>query len=206
MQIKICGLTGPKEAAYVNDIQADYIGMVLFYEKSKRNITILRAKEIMQELHPLIKKTAVVVSPTLEEIKQIEAAGFDYIQIHGELKNEVLDNTFLPILRAYNGIPLDSDSHIKPSGSTYHRIVGYVFDAAEPGSGKTFDWNTLKNMPRDDKLFFLAGGLHAANVAEAIRCARPDVVDVSSGVEYTDRPGKDPDKIKVFAAAARSAL
>lgn len=205
MQIKICGLTSPKEADYVNAVQADYIGMILFFEKSKRNITISQATPIMQALRPQIKKVAVVVSPTLEQVKQIEAAGFDYIQIHGELKTEIIHETSLPILRAFNGTNINLFSHTKTTGNICDPIAGYVFDATEPGSGLVSDWNILKNIPRDEKLFFLAGGLHAGNVAEAIRHVHPDVVDVSSGVEYGDKPGKDPEKIKAFAAAARNA-
>ncbi len=103
MQIKICGLTSPKEADYVNAVQADYIGMILFFEKSKRNITISQATPIMQALRPQIKKVAVVVSPTLEQVKQIEAAGFDYIQIHGELKTEIIQKKQSTIGRAMVG-------------------------------------------------------------------------------------------------------
>ena len=72
----------------------------------------------------------------------------------------------------------------------YPQIVGYVFDAQEPGSGKTFDWKLVTDIPRDEKLFLLAGGLHPDNVAEAIAAIHPDGVDVSSGVEFTDKPGK----------------
>ena len=38
-------------------------------------------------------------------------------------------------------------------------IAGYVFDAIEPGSGKTFDWKLVDNIPRDEKLLLLAGDL-----------------------------------------------
>ncbi|MNL90061.1 N-(5'-phosphoribosyl)anthranilate isomerase [compost metagenome] len=48
----------------------------------------------------------------------------------------------------------------------------------------------------------LAGGLHAGNVAEAIRLTQPFSVDVSSGVETNGL--KDPVKMQDFVQAVRS--
>jgi phosphoribosylanthranilate isomerase len=49
-----------------------------------------------------------------------------------------------------------------------------------------------------------AGGLQPSIVAEAVRRLRPDVVDVSSGVEI--RPGiKDPGRVRAFIRNARGA-
>lgn len=200
MKIKICGLTKPEEAAYLNRCQVDFAGFVLFFPKSKRNNTIENARKIMKELSPSIKKTAVVVSPTAVQLQEIEEAGFDYIQIHGSIAKEAAEACRLPILKAFhvNDIAgFDSFRHWK-------QIAGYVFDAAEPGSGQTFDWNLIKKLPRDRKPLFLAGGLHPGNVAEAIAALSPDGVDVSSGVEYTDRPGKDEAKIIEFVRQVRS--
>lgn len=196
-KIKICGLTSPAEARYLNENHVDFAGMVLFFPKSKRNISIEQAKEIMAVLDASIKRVAVVVSPYIEQVRQIEAAGFDYIQIHGEIPEAAIA---IPILKAFN--VSDMGSYEK-----YHndsRIAGYVFDAIEPGSGKTFDWKLVDNIPRDEKLLLLAGGLNPDNVRMAIEAVHPDGVDVSSGVENDDKAGKNPEKIHDFVAAIKS--
>ena len=202
MKIKICGLTKVEEASYLNENRVDFAGMVLFFPKSKRNIAIDKAKEIIKALSNEIKKVAVVVSPSKDEIKQIEQAGFDYVQIHGKLSKELLEEIQIPILKAFNIVDMDQYE-------TYHnckKIVGYVFDAIEPGSGKTFDWSLVKNIPRDEKLLLLAGGLNPSNVKEAIKYLQPDGVDVSSGVEYSNKLGKDKEKIDLFVANVREIL
>lgn len=202
-KVKICGLTSPAEARYLNENHVDFAGMVLFFPKSKRNISIEQAIEIMAALDASIKRVAVVVSPSIEQVRQIEAAGFDYVQIHGEIpetETEAEAAIAIPILKAFN--VSDMGSYEK-----YHndsRIAGYVFDAIEPGSGKTFDWKLVDNIPRDEKLLLLAGGLNPDNVRMAIEAVHPDGVDVSSGVENDDKAGKNPEKIHDFVAAVKS--
>ena len=46
-KIKVCGLTRPEEAGMLARNRIEYAGMVLFYPKSKRNITVKRAAEIL---------------------------------------------------------------------------------------------------------------------------------------------------------------
>jgi phosphoribosylanthranilate isomerase len=83
-----------------------------------------------------------------------------------------------------------------------------MFDALPPkdmkharpgGNAVAFDWALLSGgawpLP-----WMLAGGIHAGNVADAVRLSGARVVDTSSGVE--DAPGrKSPDKIRAFLAA-----
>ena len=199
MKIKVCGLTTKKEAKFLNENNVDLAGMVMFFPKSKRNITPKTAMEIISSLDKNIKKVAVVVSPTYEEIKIIESLDFDYVQIHGELSEELESKINLPILKAFNIKDMDLYERYQKS----EKIVGYVFDAQEPGSGKVFDWSLVKTLPKDGKILILAGGLNPENVAKAIEYIHPDGVDVSSGVEYGDKNGKDPEKIKRFVENAR---
>lgn len=201
MKIKICGLMTPQEAQYVNENRVDFAGMVLFFPKSKRNITLEQARLVLDSLNSTVKSVAVVVSPSLEQIKDIQKTGFDYIQIHGQLPEGIGDVITIPVLKAFNVSDLGQYE-------AYHNdpvIAGYVFDAQEAGSGKTFDWSLIDQIPRDEKLFLLAGGLDPQNVAEAVKRVHPDGVDVSSGVENDNGIGKNPDKIRAFADACRNA-
>lgn len=201
MKIKVCGLTTKKEAEFLNENKVDLAGMVMFFPKSKRNITPNTAKEIISALNKSIKKVAVVVSPSYEEIKIIESLDFDYVQIHGELSEELESKINLPILKAFNIKDMDLYERYKVS----KKVVGYVFDAQEPGSGKVFDWSLVKTLPKDDKILILAGGLNPENVAKAIEYIHPDGVDVSSGVENPNGIGKSEEKIKMFVTNARKA-
>ena len=70
------------------------------------------------------------------------------------------------------------------------------------GLGAAFDWHLLENL--DLTLpFMVSGGLHAGNVAEAVRVTRAGGVDVSSGVERAAGI-KDCDLIRDFVRAARA--
>lgn len=200
-KIKICGLTTPQEAEWVSKSQADYAGMVLFFPKSKRNITIEQAKEIMKSMLPQIKKVAVVVSPSALQIKEIQEAGFDIVQIHGQVLPETLETLRIPFFRAFNVDNMQEWERYEAEP----KCIGYVFDAVKPGSGETFDWSSIPNLPEDGKPYLLAGGLNSANVGSAIAAMHPYGVDVSSGVERDSGMGKDPEKMGAFVRAVRGA-
>ena len=199
MIVKICGITDVEETEYLNENNVDMAGMVLYFPKSKRNITLEKAKEIMASLNENIKKVAVVVSPSIEQVKSIENAGFDFVQIHKDLPDGLFNETLIDVLKAFNVNDLEELGKYK----NIENIKGYVFGAPTYGSGETFDWSLLNNIKRDDKLFILAGGLNGDNVRDGIKAVQPDGVDVSSGVENDNGVGKSREKIREFVMAAK---
>ena len=199
MIVKICGITDVEETEYLNENNVDMAGMVLYFPKSKRNITLEKAKEIMASLNENIKKVAVVVSPSIEQVKSIENAGFDFVQIHKDLPDGLFNETLIDVLKAFNVNDLEELGKYK----NIENIKGYVFDAPTYGSGETFDWSLLNNIKRDDKLFILAGGLNGDNGRDGIKAVQPDGVDVSSGVENDNGVGKSREKIREFVMAAK---
>lgn len=216
-KIKICGLTSTEEALWVVEERVDYAGIVLFYPKSHRNMEVAEARELLLILKAgkalsgeSLRTVAVTVSPTPKQVEEIQSVGFDRIQVHGELSKASFDVIQIPMICAFNGF--DREAYEK-----FHhceKVEAYLFDAGTPGSGQVFDWDVLRQLPRDEKPVFLAGGLNSDNVRQAIREVRPDVVDVSSGVERdvpigvkrdgSVRVGKDREKIRAFVKAVRN--
>ena len=200
VKIKICGLTSAEDARYVSEAGAELAGMVVFFPKSKRNVSLEKAAEIKAALSADVRTCAVTVSPSVEQVRQINSAGFDYIQIHGALDDDAYEAAEIPIIKAFNVTDISEFDRYRSA----EKVCGYVFDAAEYGSGKSFDWALLDGIERDGRAFILAGGLRPDNVAEAIKRVSPDFVDVSSGVENDSGSGKDRAKILDFVKNARN--
>ena len=205
-KVKVCGLTREEEAKMLADCRVEFAGMVLFFPKSKRNVTLQQAEKMLAEQ----KQSMQILK---EQVEQIMRLGFDYIQIHGTLSDEVHDVLRIPVIRAVNvaGETAEDKESIRrqlESVLADEKTAGILFDGSSPGAGKTFDWSLLKNIQKTDKLLFLAGGLTPENAAQAVKTVAPDVVDVSSGVEKDVSPcaafaGKDAEKITKFVENVR---
>lgn len=213
-QIKVCGITREQEIRWLLEEQVEYLGMVLFCPKSKRNLKPERAagllaylKEQEQSTGRTIQTVAVMVSPTKEQVKQAETLGFDFLQLHGEIEPEILRQATLPVIRA---VQISENGEMTEAVNKEGNIVAKLYDAAKPGSGKAFDWNRLTEIPKHpEQKLFLAGGLTPENAAQAVRTVHPDVVDVSSGVEAEPAKekgfaGKEKEKIRRFVKAVRA--
>ena len=203
-KIKICGITDFREAEYLKEADVDYAGFV-FYEKSRRNVTLELAREIGKSLAEKIKKVAVTVSPDVYLAEKLFLAGFDIIQIHGELKPQVLKEKF-PLWRAVNITDdLSLEKFFSEEEKRGNTIAGFLVDGAGYGGGKAFDWEGMGSRIKKytaGRDLILAGGLNAENVKEGIRAFSPQVVDVSSSVE--DDTGKNRQKILEFVRQVRS--
>ncbi len=200
IKIKICGILTPEDAVLVNTYRPDYAGMVLFYPRSKRNLLPEEAGRLLRGIRGPAP-VAVMVEPSLEELRIAADLGFAYVQIHGGVEPDLLSEANRPVIRALNG----DEMRTWELWAAHPKVFGFCLDANTPGSGKTADWALAAQVTREiqktGKEVWLAGGMHAGNVAEALGIVTPDGVDVSSGVEYGDRPGKDPEKLSAFFRA-----
>ncbi|MBQ5331115.1 MAG: phosphoribosylanthranilate isomerase [Oscillospiraceae bacterium] len=197
--VKICGLSRREDIEAVNEARPDLAGFVLFFPKSPRNVDITKAAELIKHLDSGIKSVAVTVSPTAEQLSQIESAGFDFVQIHGSVSPEAADTTDIPIIKAFNV----SDMHSCGEWAEDPRVKGFVFDSAAPGSGKGFDYSLLEGIRvPDGKFRLIAGGLTADNVGAALDVTGFEGADTSGGAEI-QKGVKDREKILAFVRAVK---
>lgn len=197
IRIKLCGLTRPCDIEVVNDLRPDYIGFV-FAKKSRRYVSPEQAARLKSLLRPDVLAVGVFVDEEIEQITALLSSGvIDLAQLHGgedETYIEKLrERTDRPIIKAFR---VDGEGDIEKAQASATDYV--LLDSGGGGTGKAFDWELLA---RIDRPYFMAGGLDASTVGEAVKRWRPYAVDVSSGIE-TDGV-KDVEKMQRFMEAVR---
>jgi phosphoribosylanthranilate isomerase len=209
--IKICGLKSPEMLDVALDCGADMVGFV-FFAPSPRNVELAAARALGARVRGRALKVALSVDAGDEELEQmVEALEPDLLQLHGcetpERVSAIRRRFRLPVMKA---VAIAERADLLRVRSYEKEVDRLIFDARAPreasrpgGLGRSFDWELLRNLDCAVP-FMLSGGLDAGNVGEALRITRAPGVDVSSGVESA--PGvKDPEKIRAFIRAARSA-
>ncbi len=198
-RVKICGLQTPADIDAVNRLRPDFVGFV-FAPQSRRRVTPQTAAALRARLADGIEAVGVFVDAPPELPAKLAADGvIDRIQLHGHE-----DAAYIAALRRQTACPLlqafciTSPADVSTAFATAADFP--LLDNGAGGTGASFDWTLLAETCRP---FFLAGGLDAENVGEAVRRYHPYAVDVSSGVETNGH--KDADKIERFLAAVRRA-
>ena len=201
MLIKICGIRSLQAAQTAYESGADLIGFV--FAASRRQIDVVTAAKICRSIIGP-GKVGVFVDQPLAEVTEIASqCRLDYIQLHGDESAEYRLSLNRRLIHAVRVGPNFNLASLETDANSWLLLDSFVA-GQQGGTGIAFDWqDTRKLIGRLRQKFFVAGGLNAANVANAIRILRPDGVDVSGGVE-TDGI-KDPEKIRQFIAAARAA-
>lgn len=203
MRVKICGVFEPAAALAAADAGADAVGFVFY--PTHRLVTVEQARALSRLLPPFLTRVGVFADEPPGRVREVaDAVPLDAVQLHGAEPPEACQILGVRVLK---GLRIRGPEDL--AALARYDVDGFVLDAYAPGqpggTGVRFDW-TLVRRARGltERPLVLSGGLTAENVAEAIRVAAPDAVDVSSGVE-TDRR-KDPAKIRAFIAAARAAF
>ncbi len=199
-KIKICGITNLEDARFAAGALVDYLGFI-FYEKSPRYVEPGEAGAIINWIEGP-EKVGVFVNQPLDDVNRIaKETGLDYVQLHGEESPEYCELVEKPIIKVIHIEEESVEYLLKHQIEQYAEIADFLMfdtkiDGLWGGTGKSFDWDVLKEMDLEIP-FFLSGGLNTGNIKEAIDTVHPFAVDVSSSLEQ--KPGlKDFEKIESF--------
>jgi len=196
-RVKICGITSTQDADNVCAAGADSIGLV-FYEKSPRNVSIAKAKEICDSLPPFVTCVGLFLNPSSDFVNSVlSEVKLDLLQFHGIETAKFCDSFSRPYIKAIGMEGILSEDEFAEITKQYTNAKGFLVDSHASGkaggTGKTFDW---KNVPQQQqKPIILAGGLNPENIGDALQQLNLYGVDLSSGVE-SQAGIKDPEKIR----------
>lgn len=181
MKIKLCGMFRDCDIDYANEAKPDYIGFILGFPKSHRNIDMETARQLRSQLSPKIKAVGVFVnSPETTCAEYANRGIIDVIQLHGsedaEFIHRLRELTDAPIIKAAKIRTPEDISEVQRLGADFVLLDNGT------GTGEMFD-HSLLDGAEIRQPFFLAGGLTPENLRQAAESARPYCVDLSSGVE-----------------------
>jgi len=203
VSLKVCGLTTQADAEFAAQAGADFLGFILIPE-SPRYLSLGKFGGFATHL-PKGRKVAIALEPTTTQLAEMDAAGFDFFQIH--FRHDVPVTTVASWAEAVGSDRLWLSPKLPPGVSVPAAVLPFAktfhFDSYHVrkfgGTGETGDWSKFKRHRRlhPKKTWILSGGLNPTNISDALRQSGARFVDVNSGVESA--PGvKDHGKLQRF--------
>lgn len=205
-KIKICGLSRREDIESVNMVSPDYIGFIMGFPKSHRNITIERAKTLRAGLKEGIQVVGVFVDAEISMIVDACAQKvIDIIQLHGREDIRYIERLKAVLASVEVQAKIIKAIQVKSKEDlTLIKEVpaDMILLDAGMGDGKLFSQEQMELLKSVNRDYFLAGGLNPENVSELLESLHPFGVDVSSGVETEKK--KDRKKIRRFVQNVRN--
>ena len=193
---------------------ADALGLVGKMPSGPGPIPDWLISEIVKTIHPPIASFLLTSEQSSEEIiYHVKRVGTNTVQIVDELTTgDYADiRTALPHLKIVQVIHVSDEESIGEAVRLSSKVDALLLDSGNPkaslktlgGTGNVHNWEISKEIVKAAEVpVFLAGGLHAGNVRQAIETVQPFGVDICSGVRTQGR--LDPNKLDGFIKAVHS--
>ena len=211
VRVKICCISSTSEAQMAMNYGAAAMGLVGRMPSGPGPIEDELIKSIAAAIPPPVASFLLTCETSAEQIIAHHKRTFtNTIQLVDELP----EKDYVTIKEAIPAIKLVQVIHVIDEGSIEDaiKVSGYVdailLDSGNPklaikelgGTGRVHDWKLSRKIKESIKIpLFLAGGLNAANVKQAIDEVEPYAVDVCSGVRTNGL--LDEQKLKAFFEA-----
>jgi phosphoribosylanthranilate isomerase len=211
--VKICGVCHAADAAYATAAGAAIIGVILAPGRP-RTRTLPEAAAIFAAAGTSRRAGVFVDADESEILQAVDRLGLDIVQLHGAepagLAASLKSRTSGEVWKA---VRVTAPGDIGRAAVRYDAADALLLEGWSPrgvgGVGAAFDWAGVrqerKRLPAALRVV-VAGGLTPDNVASMIALLRPDVADVSSGVEGAEgAQRKSAALVTAFIAAVRGA-
>ena len=215
VRIKICCIATPEEARVAIDAGASALGLVSAMPSGPGPIADEQIAAITRTVPPPVATFLLTCRQDAADVaRQVRASGCNTVQVCDELADHdyATLRRELPNVRLVQVIHVEGEASIDEALAIAPQVDALLLDSGRPkgaikelgGTGRVHDWSVSKIIrERSPVPLFLAGGLNAQNVGEAIRTVRPFGVDVCSGVRTEGK--LDPAKLSRFVGAVHDA-
>jgi phosphoribosylanthranilate isomerase len=213
-RIKICCISSVEEARIAIDHGADALGLVGKMPNGPGPIPDWLIAEIVKKIHPPVASFLLTSKQSSEEIiYHVKKADTNTVQIVDELTAGTYSDirAALPYLKIVQVIHVINEESIDEALRISKETDAILLDSGNPkgtvktlgGTGNVHNWDISREIVKQVKIpVFLAGGLHAGNVLQAMEKVQPFGVDICSGVRTEGK--LDPYKLSKFIKTVQS--
>ena len=193
---KLCGISDIVTLKYIlsHNYPPKFVGMIMNYKRSRRYITIEKAKELTNIQNDKVNYTAVLLNPTLNQLEKLSKLPFDYYHLY-----EVSPKNTKIIKKKYNkkiitAITIKKAKDVKKY-KDYQNISDIIlFDSKGYEKSMSFDHVVLKNIPNSINRMIAGNIKYSEKLDKYSKVA--DIIDISGGLETSGK--KDLLKIDIF--------
>ena len=213
-RIKVCCVASLAEAREAVDAGADALGLVAEMPSGPGTIADNTIREIADQTPPPVA-TFLLTSRTdpVSVVEHVRYCGTGVVQLVDNVPRETYEalRVHCPAVKIVQVIHVLNEESIDAAGVASQNADALLLDSGKPnarvrtlgGTGEVHDWKLSAEIVKMSTVpVFLAGGLTAQNVAEAIQQVCPYGVDLCSGVRT--RGALDKRKLREFVVAVLS--
>lgn len=210
-RIKLCCIASPDEARVAVAAGVDALGLVARMPSGPGPIPDARIAEITSLVPPPVATFLLTSETTADAISaHIRATNPSTVQIvsHIDPRESERLAEIEPHVRRVQVVHVEGPDVLRMIPVYSPHVHAFLLDSGRPnaavaelgGTGRAHDWAVSAAFVKaSDRPVFLAGGLSAGNVADAIRTVRPYGLDLCSGVRTDGH--LDPARLKAFVRA-----
>ena len=214
IRIKICCIASIEEAALAVRFGASALGLVSAMPSGPGPIHEELIASIRRTIPPAVASFLLTCRQDAKGIiEQLRRTGCNTVQLCDSIDTSIYAHIrdALPGLSIVQVIHVENERSIDEAARAAEHVDGILLDSGRPslavkelgGTGRVHDWSLSRRIREAIRVpLFLAGGLNASNVHQAIEQVNPFGIDVCSGVRTNG--ALDEQKLSAFVSAVNA--